>query len=185
VTLYEFLLFVHIAFAVIWVGGAVIFQFLALPVLASGDPIRLAQFAGDTGRTGNLVFTPAALGAVLVGFALVWEAEFWSLGDDWIVIGLLLFAVTFLTGVAFLGPESGRIKKLIEAEGPAAAQARIRRLLILSRLDLVVLFLIIFDMSVKPSIDDGWTLVGALVVAIALAFAFTAPALRARPSQAV
>jgi uncharacterized membrane protein len=169
VTLYEFLLFLHIAFAVIWIGGAVLIQFLALPVLAGGDAARLAQFAGDAGRIGNLV----------------WESEFWSLGDDWIVIGLVLFAVTFITGVAFLGPESGRIKKLIEAEGPAAAQERIRRLLILSRLDLVVLFLIIFDMSVKPSFDDAWTLVGALVVAIALAFAFTAPALRARPSQAV
>jgi uncharacterized membrane protein len=185
VTLYDFLLFLHIGFAVIWIGGAVIIQFLALPVLASGDATRLAAFAGDAGRTGNLVFTPAALGAVLSGFALVWEAEFWTLGDDWIVIGLVLFAVTFITGVAFLGPESGRIKKLIEAQGPEAAQARIRRLLVLSRIDLVVLFLIIFDMSVKPSVDDGWTLVGALVVAIAFAFAFTAPALRARPSQAV
>jgi uncharacterized membrane protein len=185
VELYDFLLFVHIAFAVIWIGGAAIIQFLALPVLASGDARRLATFAGDVGRIGNLVFTPAALLTVLAGFALVWEAEFWSLGDDWIVIGLVLFGISFLTGVAFLGPESGRIKKLIEAEGPEAAQPRIRRLLILSRIDLVVLFLIIFDMSVKPSLDDGWTIVGALLVAIALAFAFTAPALRARPAQAV
>lgn len=41
-TLYEFLLFVHIASAVIWVGGASMIQFLSAPVLASGNPNRLA-----------------------------------------------------------------------------------------------------------------------------------------------
>jgi uncharacterized membrane protein len=184
-SLYEFLLFLHIAFAVIWIGGTVMIQFLALPVLAAGDPTRLAEFSGNVARIGNRVFIPASLGAVLAGFALVWEAEFWTLGDDWIVIGLVLFAVTFLTGATFLGPESGRVKKLIETEGPEAAQGRIRRLLVLSRIDIIVLFLILFDMSVKPSFDDGWTMLGALLAAAALAFAFTAPAFRARPSEAV
>ena len=184
-TLYEFLLFVHIAAAVVWVGGAAMIQFFGLRVLASNDPNRLAQFGGDVERVGNRALVASSLIALLSGFALVWEADFWTIGEDWIVIGLVLFAVTFLSGAGFFGPESGRIKKLIETQGVHAAQSRIRRLLVLTRIDLVVLFLIIFDMSVKPSFDDGWTLVGALVVAIALAFAFTAPALRARPSQAV
>jgi uncharacterized membrane protein len=185
VTLYEFLLFVHIAAAVVWVGGGAMIQFFGLRVLAANDPNRLAEFGGDVERIGNRTLVSASLIALLSGFALVWEADFWTIGEDWIVIGLVLFAVTFLAGAGFFGPESGRIKKLIEAQGVDAAQDRIRRLLVLTRIDLVVLFLLIFDMSVKPSFDDGWTLVGALLVAIALAFAFTAPALRARPSQAV
>jgi uncharacterized membrane protein len=180
--LYEFLLFLHIAFAVVWVGGTVIVQFLSLPVLNSGDPQRLAQFAGDVAVLANRVFTPAALGTVVAGFALVWESEFWTLGDDWIVIGLVLFAVTFVAGVAFLGPESGRVKKAIEAEGPAAAQGRVRRLLVLSRIDVLVLLLIIFDMSVKPSFDDAGWLIAAVLVAAAIAAAVTVPAMRVRPA---
>lgn len=114
---------------------------------------------------------------MLTGFGLVWESEFWTIGDDWIVIGLILFAVTFFSGAAFFGPESGRIKKLIQTEGAAAAQARAKRIIVLSRIDLMVLFLIIFDMSAKPSFDDGWTLLAAVAAAAAL---ITVPTLRAR-----
>ena len=184
-TLYEFLLFLHIAAAVVWVGGGAIMQAFGLVALRSKDPARVAYFAGDVERIGNRVLVPSALVAVLAGFGMVWESDFWTIGDDWIVIGLILFAITFLAGTFFFGPESGRIKKLIESEGVDAAQDRIRRLLVTTRLDLIILFLIIFDMSVKPSFDDVGTILGALLVAGGLAVAFTAPAFRRRPSEAV
>ena len=184
-TRYEFLLFIHIAAAIVWVGGGAMIQFFGLRVLGSGDPMRLAAFGGDVEWIGSRILTTAAATALLSGLAMVWDSDFWTFGDDWIVIALVLFAITFVAGTAFFGPESGRVKKQIETEGPAAAQPRIRRLILLTRIDLVLLFLIAFDMAVKPSFDDGWTIVGALLVAAALAFAFTAPALRARPSAAV
>jgi hypothetical protein len=53
---------------------------------------------------------------------------------------------------------------------------------VLTRIDLMILFLIIFDMSVKPSFDDSGTLLGAFAVAAALAALFTVPALRERPA---
>jgi uncharacterized membrane protein len=181
-TFYEFLLFVHIAGAAIWVGGGAMLQFIGLRVLASGDSNRLAEFAGNVEWVGSRFLTSASLVALLSGFALVWESEFWGIGDDWIVIGLILFGITFLSGAGFFGPESGRIKKLIESEGAAAAQDRVRRLIVLTRIDLMILLLIIFDMSVKPSFDDGWTLLGAIAAAAALAALFTVPTLRARPA---
>jgi hypothetical protein len=45
----------------------------------------------------------------------------------------------------------------------------------------VILFLIIFDMVVKPTFDDGWTIVGALLAAAVLAALLVAPASR-RPA---
>jgi hypothetical protein len=73
------------------------------------------------------------------------------------VIGLVLFGLTFVAGAAFFGPESGRISKLVAEHGADSpdAQARIRRILVLSRLDLILLFLIVYDMSVKPQIGDA------------------------------
>jgi uncharacterized membrane protein len=155
-TWYEFLLFVHIAMAAIWVGGGAMIQFFALRALKATDPLRMAEFAGDVEYIGNRVFVPASLLAVVSGVWLVIDSEFWGFGDDWIVIGLILFAVTFLAGLLFFGPESGRIKKQIEAEGPTspAVQARIQRILALSRADLMVLFLLIYDMAVKPEWGD-------------------------------
>jgi hypothetical protein len=115
---------------------------------------------------------PGRLGrrSVPDGAALVHKAAFWHVKDDWILIGIGLFAVTFLSGALVFGPEAGRIAKIVDAEGPTSptAVARIRRLLVATRIDLVVLYLIIFDMVMKPSFDDGWTIVGALLVAAAL-----------------
>jgi uncharacterized membrane protein len=179
-TWYEFWLFVHIAAAAIWVGGASMIQFFGLRVLAKNDLRTLAEFAGDVAAISTRVLVPASLTALVTGIALVWNGEFVEIGDDWIVIGLILFAITFLAGAGFFGPESGRIKKQIETEGARAAQPRIQRIIVLSRIDLMILFLIIFDMSVKPSFDDGWTILGGLAGAAALAALFTVPTLRAR-----
>jgi uncharacterized membrane protein len=158
VTWYEFLLFVHIAMATIWVGGGATLQFVALRAIKATDPLRLAEFAGDVAYIGNRVFVPASLLALVSGVWMVLDSDFIGFGDDWIVIALILFAATFLAGSLFFGPESGRIKKQIEAEGPTSpgVQARIQRILALTRADLMLLFMIVFDMSVKPEWGDAW-----------------------------
>jgi uncharacterized membrane protein len=170
VSRYELLLYAHIGLAIIWLGGGVMIQVFALRALGSGSPARLAQLAADVEWISTRVFVPAALGVLAFGLALVWDGP-WSFGDDWIVIALALFAVTFLAGAAFFGPESGRIAKLVSSEGVESrlTQARIRRILALSRADLVLLFLIAFDMVVKPSFDDATAILTGLVVAAILA----------------
>jgi hypothetical protein len=85
------------------------------------------------------VFIPSSLGAFVTGVLLVIEVPGLGFGDDWIVIGLLLYATTFLTGLLFLGPESGRVGKL-KQEGSPEAGPRTLRLILLARLDLVLLF---------------------------------------------
>ena len=151
-TWFQFLLFVHIACVAIWLGGAAMIQFLSLRALASDDPVRTATFASDAEWVGMRVFMPASLVVLIAGILMVINSDFYGFGDDWVVIALVLFAVTFVAGAGFFGPESGRIAKLIEAEGPTspAVGARVRRILALSRADLVLLFLIAYDMVVKP-----------------------------------
>lgn len=162
---YEFLLFVHIAMAAIWVGGASMIQFFALRAMRATNPERMVEFGEDVGWISQRVLTPASLLAVLSGVGMVIDSDFWGFGDDWIVLGIVLFAITFLAGAGFFGPEAGRIGKLIEAEGPASplVQARLTRLLALSRADLMLLFLIIFDMAVKPQWGDASLWIAVIV----------------------
>jgi uncharacterized membrane protein len=178
---YEFLLFVHIAVAAIWVGGGAILQFVGLRAMRASDPMRLVDFGGDVQWIGNRVLVPASLLAVVSGVWMVLDSDFIGFGDDWIVIGIVLFATTFLAGALFFGPEAGRLGKLIEAEGPTspAALAKLQRLLALTRADLMLLFLIIYDMSVKPSWGDAWLWIAVLAFA-ALAALLVRNGLKAR-----
>jgi len=180
-TWYDFLKFMHVACAVIWVGGAAMVQAFGLRTLAARSGERLVQFSQDVEWVAQRVLIPFSAGAFLFGLGLVWDAPYWKIGDDWILIGLGLFALTFLAGVLFFGPETGRLTKLAEAEGPNSpvVQARISRLIVLTRIDLVILFLIIFDIVVKPSFSDGWTIIGALAAVSALATLLVLPGLPA------
>ena len=167
-TWYSFLLFVHVAMAVTWVGGGLMMQFFGIRAAMSGDPSRFATLGADIKWIADRVFIPASLLGFLSGILLVVESDFYGFGDDWIVIGLALYATTFLAGILVLGPESGRVGKLT-AEGSPEAGPRMLRLLLLSRLDLVVLFAMIYTMTVKPDFGDAasilWGVAGAAVAA--------------------
>jgi uncharacterized membrane protein len=165
---YEFLLFVHVAAAAVWVGGGAILQFVALRATRASDPMRLVDLGSDINWIGTRVLVPASALAVVSGVWMVIDSDFWGFGDDWIIIGIVLFAITFLAGTFFFGPESGRLGKLVEAEGPASPTvlAKLQRLLALTRADLMLLFLIIFDMAVKPSFGDWSFWIAVLVFAV-------------------
>ena len=156
-TWYTFFKSVHVLAAVIWIGGGVMIQAYAFRILRTGDARRQADFAKDTEVVSMRLFIPAAWIVLLAGIALMINAD-WAWGQNWIVLGLVAFGLSFVLGAGFLGPESGRIAKVIERDGPESpeAQARIRRILVLSRCELVVLVTVIVNMVVKPSGNAGW-----------------------------
>jgi uncharacterized membrane protein len=67
VTWYEFLLFVHVSAAVIWVGGSTIAQFFALRAMRASDPLRLAEFGTDVEWIANRTLLPSSATAFLTG----------------------------------------------------------------------------------------------------------------------
>jgi uncharacterized membrane protein len=152
VTLYEWLLVGHLLFAIAWVGGDVMLQALSLRALRA-RPERTVAFTADVEWVGLRVLTPAGLLVVAFGFGLVAEGS-WSLSDFWILAGLVVWAISFLTGATFLGPETGRISRLAASGDPSdpEVQRRISRVLLFSRIELVLLILIVFDMVVKPGL---------------------------------
>jgi uncharacterized membrane protein len=157
VTWYSFFKSVHIVAAAIWIGGAAMIQALAFRIVRTGDARRQADFARDTEIVGMRVFIPTTWILLLAGIGMMVNLH-WSWGQNWIVFGLIAFAVSFAVGAGFLGPEGGRIAALIEKEGPSslAAQARIRRILVVSRCELIVLIAVLFNMVVKPTGQAGW-----------------------------
>ena len=162
-TWYEFLLFVHVSCAAIWIGGGFIFQIYGIVVERGGDVREMAQFAGRAGSLGERVFAPAAMVVVLAGIGLMIEGN-WDWGQLWVVFALVTFAASFLVGIAVLGPMAKKLP-VIGPETPAG-QEHIRRLFAILRVDLLFLFAIVFAMTVKPTGDDTWTVILAAAILV-------------------
>ena len=153
VTLYEVLKFAHITFAAIWVGVDASLQAFALRAFAAG-PQRTADLMADTEWIGTRLLVPSSLLVVVFGVWMVLDSPIWDFSQFWISSGLAVFAASFLAGAGFLGPESGRLAKLTAERGAEDpdVQRRIRRVLMVSRIELVLLIAVIYLMVTKPGL---------------------------------
>lgn len=162
-------------------------QAYAFRILRTGDGKRQADFAKDTEVVGMRVFIPASLILIIAAIAMMANLD-WSWSQNWIILGLIAFVLSFVLGAGFLGPEGGRIAALIEQEGPdsPAVQARIRRILTISRCELIVLLTVIVNMVVKPLGQNGWFwgMLVVMVLGIAAVLAFYARSSQAVPASA-
>jgi uncharacterized membrane protein len=152
--LYDILLFVHIVAAIVWLGGSVMINVFTTRADRAGAPEPLAALVRDVGWVGPHILAPTTLVLLAVGISMVAVNDAWTIGQTWIILALVGFGLTFLTGILFFGPESGRIAKIIEERGPEDPELRrrVRRITVLSRLDTLVLFLIVADMVFKPGL---------------------------------
>lgn len=152
--LYDWLKFGHILMAIVWVGGAIAIQILAMRIVGQNDPVKLAGFAGDVEFIGTRLFTPAALILLGLGIWMVIDEPAWTFAQFWVLAGLGMFAFSFVSGAFYLSPQSAKLKKMYETEGLSApgAPAIIRRLFLVSRIEIVLMVLIVADMVIKPGL---------------------------------
>lgn len=147
--MYEVLLFVHIACAIIWVGGAIYAQLISLQFAEPADRPRLGRAFE---HIGTRVFVPASVLLFIAGLAMT--AQRWSFSDLWINVSMLLWLVSLLAGALYLGPRLKRAAALFESEGPSsvAAIALSDRILLVSRLELLSFAIIVALMVFKPAV---------------------------------
>jgi uncharacterized membrane protein len=169
---YELLLFVHVSCAVIWIGGGFTLQMYGLVVRRGGDPGEIGQFAGRAGHLGERLFAPTAILVILAGIGLMFEGN-WDWGQLWVIFALVTFAASFAVGLFVLTP----LAKRLPLVGPATPEGQelIGRIFAILRVDLAFLFAIVFAMTVKPTSDDGWVVLAAALVLVALTALFLAP----------
>ena len=149
-TTYQWYLAVHILAAVVWVGGAVTIQLLVIRASRPNARLQLASLSSEIEWVGTRLYAPTSLILVIFGFMLVGKGD-WDM-EGWIVFALIVWLFSFVTGIGFLGPQSKKLSEDIERHGPDSAQAlgRMQRLFLVSRVELVLLVLVVLDMVVKP-----------------------------------
>jgi uncharacterized membrane protein len=148
--MYQLLLYIHIVCGVIWVGGAVYAQLLAVRVSRSEDPNELPRLARHIESIGTRVFMPAAILLFLAGSGMTIQA--WSFGQAWIATSIGLWIVSAAAGAIYLAPRARRVAALFDAEGPKSLAGRtmLARMFLVSRLELISFAVIIGLMVVKP-----------------------------------
>ncbi len=150
-TRYELLLFVHVLAAAAWFGAALLLLLIVELSARAGDRAGVLKLGEYEDRLASLLFIPAGLIVLASGIALVFDGP-WSWGDDgWVIAGLVLFAAIFVLGIAVIVPAGKKLKELAMSAAPETElDAQIRKLRTLSIVDVGLLTVAIFFMTVKP-----------------------------------
>ena len=162
---YELFLFLHVIAAAAWFGAALLSVALLEIASRAGELSWLVRFGEFDDTLAKVLFIPAALVTLVAGLVLVFDGP-WSFGDDgWVTGGLVLLVAIFVLGIGLIVPTGQKLTEAAksafapsaELEAPAVdlhdtsdLAALIRRLRLLSWVDVSLLTAAIFVMTVKP-----------------------------------
>lgn len=150
-TLYELFVVLHVFCAIAWVGGATYDLVIGRRIFADGGVETRTWLTGFWDWVGAHYFIPVSLGTVIFGVAAVLEGP-WLFSDPFVSIGLGVFILLLINGLAFLEPQSKKIKAESDefgADSPQVTQ-RVTRLLNISMFEVGVLYALVLVMIVKP-----------------------------------
>lgn len=174
---YSIVKFLHVAAAILWVGGGFVLFLLGVLAQRAGNIEEKLQAMRASGQLGGRFFAPMSMLTLIFGLIM---CGFWvGFSDLWIVIGLVGYATTFSIGMFIFKPTGERMGAMIARDGVTPAVLEIgERMMRAARLDYAVMLVIVADMVLKPTAHDiGILAAMALAVVIGVILAFG----RARP----
>jgi len=148
--LYDWLLFLHILAAMLWLGGIVVIGAFAFRILRTREPGATAGFLGNLRVIGPLVLAPAPVTLLAMGIWMV--AERWEFDQTWVSLGFGLFFVAFLIGAAHQSRAAIAAEKASKAGDDVAALHHLRRWAYGMAVILVLLVAATWDMVFKPGL---------------------------------
>lgn len=147
-TSYELWLFLHLAGTILWVGGAVVVQVFGVLAQRAADPAQSATFGTNLAFVTTWVFMPASAVVLLTGVALTEDG--WSWSEPFIGFGLAAWVAVAGAAFGYVSPSMKRVSAAMAVDGASPALLeRVRNLVLLSRVLILVLFVVVFMMVVK------------------------------------
>lgn len=149
--LYSILLFVHLLAIATWTGGAIMLHVITEQIIATNDVARIRGFVDQAEVLGKRYFAPSSGIALLAGIWLVLEGD-WGFGQPFVLVGLGGFALSTVLGFGVLEPAATKLKAAFAATDTLTDEIRtgLDRIRSVSRIDILLLVIIIFFMVVKP-----------------------------------
>jgi hypothetical protein len=174
---YALFKFLHVASAVIWIGGAFIMIMLGAKAERSKSDTELVGVVRQVAWAGERIYVPSSIATLVFGLIVAWLGVLW--GNLWVILGLVGVAATLTLGIAVLTPRARKVEAGYAAGGVTPAVVAIsREILTIAKFDAVLLFTVVADMVLKPGADDWILLVVMAVVIVAAAAVWLTPVFR-------
>jgi uncharacterized membrane protein len=166
---YSFFKLLHVISAIAWVGGGLTLLASAIFNVRDRGPAEAIRTAETIGSLAMRWFLPASGLTLVFGIITTFLGNLWS--EAWVILGLIGFAVTFVTGHFFLRVKATRMGELMKAGREDEAVAEGLALLRVSKFDYTVILVVVAAMVLKPVWTDFVTL-GLFAAIIAGAAAY-------------
>lgn len=151
-TLHEWLVFLHVLSAMVWVGGLVALIAFGTYLIRTGEDVAVARFITSLRVVGPLVLSPAAGLVLVLGIWMVVDDDAWTFGQTWIWLSLVLVAAAVLVGAVFLSRTTLAAERAAKAGDHVQARHQLRRWSLGIMLILLLLVVTTWTMFFKPGV---------------------------------
>jgi len=157
VSTYELLLFLHLVFVALLIGGEGVATATGIGMSRTSDTRSIETLARISAKAECFALIPGTFGAVVFGTWLVDEAGF-DFGSTWLSLSYVFWAIATGVGIFVLGPHGRRVARraaelrlngVIESEELRAEAAK-PAIAVLGNLQLVLILLLLWLMTTKP-----------------------------------
>jgi uncharacterized membrane protein len=150
-TLDPWLQLVHVAGAIVWVGGGLMLSLVGARARQSGNMAVISEFARTLSFVGLRVLAPAVVAVLVSGVWLVLISSEWNITQLWVLIALGAFVVAFLIGAVYLGRSATQLERVATQAGDLqASREALGRWLSGYAVVLIILVIALCDMIFKP-----------------------------------
>lgn len=150
--LHDWLMFVHILAAIIWVGAVILMNAMSVRAGRSRNVANVLRVERELEWIGPRLIGPAAAVVIGAGIWLVFIEEDLAFSQLWVWLTLVLVAVSMIQNGLFSAPLFKRIVRLADERGLEDQGVRrlLNRRMWLARLDVPILVAVLWLMVFKP-----------------------------------
>jgi uncharacterized membrane protein len=149
----EFLEFIHVLAAVVWVGGSIGLMVHAIRVMSvgRGDDASRLDFLRHSDLMGR-VFMASGITVAVAGIWLVIRVDAWGFDEFWISFAFAVVIASALLGMFFFPKQGRRALAIGEEQGTDSAAFKVasRRIGQIATVENLFLIAVVWAMVTKP-----------------------------------
>jgi hypothetical protein len=147
----NWLLFLHIVAGALWIGGVMWQEAHTAGARRDGEEAYTRAFLKAQATNGR-VYPVATILVIGTALWMIFGQDGLNFGILWIDIATALFAISFITGIAYFSRGSDKLSERLESEGYSAEIASgVRTMHMVARVEVIVLLALVWLMVFQPA----------------------------------